>query len=415
MYKSETTKICRLCGSKKLNKFINFGKVPLGNNLFSEKKKSLKANTYPLKVLNCTDCNHYQLSYQVNPKILYATDYTYLSGIAKSFGKHFKIYSDWILKKCKLKKNSLVLDIGSNDGTCLSYFKKNKMKVLGIDPADLPSKIANNNKIKTIKAFFDLNSAKKINDEYGKIDFITSHNVLAHIGDINQTFKNIFYLLKNNGYFCFEVGYFLNVLEKNYFDTIYHEHLDYHHAHPLVKFLVSIGFSVVHIETNKIQGGTLRILCKKEKKNQISNQVNDFLKKEKKTKIFNKYFLKNWEKLIYQNCYLLNKIIKKELKSKKIIIGYGAPTKATLLIKLSKINYKMINYIIEDNHLKINKYIPKTAIKIIGNEKLKKLNPNSIVLFAWNFYKDIIIKLKKDKIKNINIIVPAPRVRKIKL
>ena len=88
------------------------------------------------------------------------------------------------------------------------------MKVLGIDPADLPSKIANNNKIKTIKAFFDLNSAKKINDEYGKIDFITSHNVLAHIGDINQTFKNIFYLLKNNGYFCFEVGYFLNVLEK---------------------------------------------------------------------------------------------------------------------------------------------------------------------------------------------------------
>ena len=112
---------------------------------------------------------------------------------------------------------------------------------------------------------------------------------------------------------------------------------------------------------------------------------------------------------------MLNKIIKKELKSKKIIIGYGAPTKATLLIKLSKINYKMINYIIEDNHLKINKYIPKTAIKIIGNEKLKKLNPNSIVLFAWNFYKDIIIKLKKDKIKNINIIVPAPRVRKIKL
>jgi hypothetical protein len=126
MDKSRYIRKCRLCESDKLKKIIDFGKIPLGNNLLLTKKSSLKSSTYPLELLRCEKCSHFQLSFEVTPSELYATNYTYLSGIAPSFVKHFREYTNWIIKKCKLKKNDIVLDIGSNDGTCLKPFKKKK-------------------------------------------------------------------------------------------------------------------------------------------------------------------------------------------------------------------------------------------------------------------------------------------------
>ncbi|WP_435097651.1 class I SAM-dependent methyltransferase [Candidatus Pelagibacter bacterium nBUS_27] len=415
MNKSGFIKNCRLCESNDLKKIINFGKTAIGNNLSHNRKLSLKSSTYPLELLRCEKCKHFQLSFEVAPSKLYATNYTYLSGIAPSFVKHFKEYSNWIIKKCKIKKNDLVLDIGSNDGTCLKPFKEKKINVLGIDPAKLPAQIANKNGIKTINNFFNKKNANKIKKTYGEIDFITSHNVLAHIGNIKDVFKNIYYLLKKDGYFCFEVGYFLKVLKNNYFDTIYHEHLDYHHARPITQYLSKLGFSIIHISENKIQGGSIRILCKKDGKNKILKQPKRFLLNEKKSVINNKLFLKNWQKKIFDNIKRLRKIILDDLKNNKKIIGYGAPTKAALLLKLAKLEHGSINYTIEDNSLKINKYIPETDVQIKPFKNIYSNKPNVMIVFAWNFASDIIKKLKKNKIKQLKIIVPLPKVKIINL
>ena len=415
MDKSRYIRKCRLCESDKLKKIIDFGKTPLGNNLLLTKKSSLKSSTYPLELLRCEKCSHFQLSFEVTPSELYATNYTYLSGIAPSFVKHFREYTNWIIKKCKLKKNDIVLDIGSNDGTCLKPFKEKKINVLGIDPAKLPAQIANSNGIKTINNFFNKKSAIEIKKSYGEIDFITSHNVLAHIGNIKDVFENIYHLLKKDGYFCFEVGYFLKVLENNYFDTIYHEHLDYHHAKPITEYLSRLGFSIIHISENKIQGGSIRILCKKDGKNKILKQPERFLLNEKKSIINNKFFLKNWQKKIFNNMKKLRGIILDDLKNNKKIIGYGAPTKAALLLKLAKLEYESINYTIEDNSLKINKYIPKTDVQIKPFKNIHSSKPNVMIVFAWNFASDIIKKLKKNKIKELRIIVPLPKVKIISL
>ena len=416
MIRSKSTSNCRLCNSKNLVNFVNFGKVAIGNNLLNSKKKSLNTKKFPLKVKRCKNCNHFQLSYQVSPKILYTTNYTYLSGVAPSFKKHLATYSNWIIKKCNLKKNNLVLDIGSNDGTCLEEFKKNNFNVLGVDPANLPAKIANKKGITTLNNFFDMSRAKKILKKYGKIDFITSHNVLAHISKNQEVFKGIYYILKDEGYFCFEVGYFFNVLKKNYFDTIYHEHLDYHHASPLVKFLKKIGFSIILIKTNKIQGGSLRILCKKEKKSYVYKQPKNFLKKERKSIIFNKIFLSKWEENIYKNCLKLNNFINHNISLGHKFIGYGAPTKATLLSKLSKLDGKLMKFTLEDNIKKINKYIPGTDIKILNSKNIKFLQPDFLLLFAWNFYSDIVSNLKKKlKKSKVFIVLPSPKLKVIKL
>ena len=394
---------------------LDFGSVPLGNNLANNKKNSYLKDIYQISLNNCNNCGHYQLGHEVHAKQLYATNYTYLTGIAPSFIKHFNDYSNWIIEKCYLKKKDIILDIGSNDGTCLKAFKKHKLKVLGVDPASLPAKIANKNGIKTYNKFFNYQTACIIKKKYGDIDFITSHNVLAHIGDIEDVFNSIHFLLKSGGYFCFEVGYFVNVVKNNLFDTIYHEHLDYHHAAPLVKFLNKIGFQIINITTNKIQGGSIRILCRKmiSKKNNL--QVKKFLNQEKKSFLYNKKFMKNWPLSIQFKMDDFGEFIRDKIKKKNIIFGYGAPTKVALLLKLSKLVRADIKFTIEDNSLKINKYIPRSNIKIVDFSYLKKHQPDYVIIFAWNFVNDIVKKMKSNGLKNMRVVVPLPKLKIINI
>jgi SAM-dependent methyltransferase len=343
---------CRICSSKKIKTIYNFGLMPIGNDLQKNILKSLKCKKYPLKLNNCLKCNHFQLSISINPKLLYAKNYTYLTGVTKTFKEHFENYSKWIIKKCKLKNNSFILDIGSNDGTCLSFFKKKNIKVLGIDPAKKPSFIANKNKIPTLNQFFNKKTAVQIENKYGKFDFITSHNVLAHTENIQEIFLSIYDLLKKDAYFCFEIGYFKEVVKNNLFDTIYHEHLDYHHAKPLVNLLQQIGFSVIDLSVNKIQGGTLRLLLKKTKF-EISKKVIKFMKNEKK--FFYKLNLKKKIKNFEITLLKLNSQIKKEINKNRTIYAYGSPTKASLLLiksklililKMQHLSFKKLNFVI---------------------------------------------------------------------
>ena len=399
---------CRLCNSKKIKKIYNFGFIPLGNNLQRSKRESINCQKYPLSLKQCLACNHFQLSISVNPKILYAKNYTYLTGVTQTFKKHFSNYSNWSIKKCKIKKRSLVLDIGSNDGTCLSYFKKNGMKVIGIDPAKKPSKIANNKGIKTINNFFNKKNSSIIKKKYGQFDFITSHNVLAHTENIQEIFLSVYDILKNNAYFCFEIGYFRKVIEDNLFDTIYHEHLDYHHAKPLIKYLQKIGFNVIDLSTNEIQGGTLRLLLQKKNLKKNLKKVNEFIKHEekffKKINIKDKFY--NFEKTLLK----LNSQVRKDIAKNRTIYAYGSPTKASLLLIKSKLNKNMIKNSFEDNILKCNKYIPGTDIKIINTKKIRTNINSTIIILAWNFFKEIKMKLKNQNINNTRLLIPLPKI-----
>ena len=400
---------CRLCDSKKIKQIYNFGLIPLGNNLQKFRLQSVNCKKYPLSLMQCSKCNHFQLSISVNPKILYAKNYTYLTGVTKTFKKHFSDYSNWIIKKCKIKKGSLILDIGSNDGTCLNYFKKNKMKVIGIDPAKKPSKIANTNGINTINNFFNKETSSRIKKKYGQFDFITSHNVLAHTENIQEIFLSIFDLLKEDAYFCFEIGYFKEVVKHNLFDTIYHEHLDYHHAEPLVKLLQSIGFSIIDLSTNKIQGGTLRLLLQKRKLKTKIKKVDKFIKQEEK--FFKKINIKNKFQNFKETLLKLNLLIRKEINKNKSIYAYGSPTKASLLLINSKLNINMIKNSFEDNPLKCNKYIPGTDIKIMNTKKIKIDLGSVIIILAWNFSKEIEMRLKSQNIRNAKLFIPLPKVK----
>jgi len=217
---------CRLCKSKKLYKFLDLGLHPPSDQFLDRYKISQPVTFYPLEVNNCQRCGFKQLSYVVDPKILYQDDYPYESSLTKAGAKHFNEFAMSVKNKFGLTSKDLVIDIGSNVGILLGFFKKQKVNVLGVDPAKNICKIANNKKIKTLHSFFDAKISNKIISKFGYAKIITGTNVFAHIDDLNGLFKNVKKVLdKKRGIFIIEVPHFLNIIKDLEYDTIYHEHL----------------------------------------------------------------------------------------------------------------------------------------------------------------------------------------------
>jgi SAM-dependent methyltransferase len=326
-----------------------------------------------------------------------------------------RCYAEWAQNEFHLDSSSLVVDIGSNDGTCLSFFKELGSKVVGVDPATLPAQIANDNGIPTLNSFFDSNVVQQIISTYGHADLITSHNALAHIDDIQDVFSNIHTLLKPNANFIFEIGYFRSVLENQIFDTTYHEHLDYHHASPLINLLLSIGFSVVSASTNNVQGGSLRLWLKRSEHPSISDTAQRFLDNEKLSILYDQKDLNSWTQNIYSSMSDFGELVRSYSASSKQIAGYGVPTKATLLLSLSGLSSSDIKYCVEDNPLKVNRFVPGLGIPILSLDTLFQDKPDVVLIFAWNFADDIVSKLRSTVDWPLLCIVPLPTCLQIQL
>jgi SAM-dependent methyltransferase len=406
---------CRLCEATDLVEIIDFGEVPLGNNLQETSSAARAAARYPLDLCRCARCGHFQLGHAVAPEELYATNYTYLSGIGPSFIRHFDAYAEWVVASCGLPKDAVVVDVGSNDGTCLKAFRARGFVVCGVDPAALPAKIANENGIDTINAFFDADTVARIKSKYGAADFVTSHNVLAHVDDLAATFADIHALLKPDGLFCFEVGYFKEVLQNNFFDTIYHEHLDYHHAAPLVRHLTALGFSIEDISVNPVQGGSIRVLCRKAAAATMSASAQAFLAAEQGTILNDDAYLKNWRHEIEAKMGRFRAMLRDRAAQKRSIAGFGAPTKATLLMQMADIGHDDIAYVAEDNALKAGRFLPGTGVPILPTSHLLSNPPDVLVIFAWNFADDIIGKIRGKLGKPVEVIIPLPEAKTVQL
>jgi SAM-dependent methyltransferase len=406
---------CRLCGSSDLGRFVDFGQVPLGNNLQVSAQQAKAADAYQLDVMRCRGCGHFQLGSAVAPELLYATNYTYLSGIGASFVKHIAAYAKWIDEHCDLPERAVVVDVGSNDGTCLKAFQSRGHTVCGVDPASLAAGIANSNGIPTINSFFDGAAVREIVRRHGQADFVTSQNVLAHVDDLAAVFRNIYDLLKEGGYFAFEIGYFREVLRTGCFDTIYHEHLDYHHAGPLARHLCALGFDLLDLSVNNVQGGSLRLLLRKTGDGAIMEQARTFLDAEKQSVLCDEKFLSNWPRQIEASMDKFHRLVREDVDRGTRIAAYGAPTKATLLLKLAKLGADEITFVVEDNPHKAERFLPGSGIPIQLTSALVSFQPDVIVLLAWNFADDIITKLRGQFKASTRVIVPLPDLRVVDL
>ena len=375
---------CRSCGNADLKRVVSLGYQPLANNLLN--KQNDKCELYPLEVNYCDKCHNCQLSVSVDPKKMFS-NYLYTSSTSKVFREHFVKATKKYIKDLKLnKKKSYIIDIGSNDGVALKPFlDQGFKKILGIEPAKNLAKLANKNKIKTFNGFLDKKNLKKIKKG---ADLILASNVFAHSDKLQEMAECMFKLLNKNGTIIIEVQYLLNTLKDLTFDNIYHEHYNYWSLTSLINFFKKLDSTIFRSEKVDTHGGSIRVYIKKNKKTKIEKSVKQMLKEEEKfgIKKFDTY--KKFGEKVYKIRENVRKKLKKIRKKNKVIVGYGAPAKATTALNFFGVS-KEIDFIVEDNKLKHNKFIPGVKIPI-KNKSYIKNKKNTLIVLAWNFYKDIV-------------------------
>jgi len=374
---------CRSCGNINLKRVVSLGYQPLANNLLSSKEE--KCDLYPLEVNFCPKCYNCQLSVAVDPKKMFS-NYLYTSSTSSSFRNHFIEAAKSYTKQFKLKpKKSYIIDIGSNDGVALKPFKDLGFnKILGIEPAKNLAKLANKNKIKTFNGFLESKNLKKIKKN---ADLILASNVFAHSDKLKEMAECMLKLLSKNGIIIIEVQYLLNTLKDLTFDNIYHEHYNYWSLTSLVNFFGQFESTIFKAEKINTHGGSIRIYIKKGKKIKIENNIKKLLKEEEVFGIKNfKTYQKFGEKINKLKENVIRNINNLK-KNNKNIIGFGAPAKATTALNFFGIS-DQIDFVVEDNKLKHDKFIPGVKIQIKDKKSIKEKNFTILVL-AWNFFKDI--------------------------
>jgi len=374
---------CRSCSSDKLKRVVSLGYQPLANNLLRKFKE--ECELYPLEMNYCEKCHNCQLSVAIDPKKMFS-NYLYTSSTSKVFRSHFVNAAKKYIKDLRLnKKKSYIIDIGSNDGVALKPFKDFGFKnILGIEPAKNLAKLANKNKIKTFNGFLEKKNLKKIKKN---ADLILASNVFAHSDKLKEMAECMLQLISKKGVIIIEVQYLMNTLKDLTFDNIYHEHYNYWSLTSLINFFNQFDATIYKSEKVDTHGGSIRIYVKKNKKVKVESSVKKMLNEETKFGIKKFETYQEFGKKVYQIRKNVRKNIKKLRDKNNLIIGYGAPAKATTALNFFGIS-KEIDFIVEDNKLKHDKFIPGVKIPIKNKSHIKDKN-NTIVVLAWNFFKDI--------------------------
>jgi len=399
---------CQISNSKKLESLIFLGYLPPVNTLRKIGSIPEEETSFPAELLYCNKSKLAQLGCIVNKEILFPYTYPYTSSTTKILRDNFvNLYKDTI-KKIDLKKNDLIIDIGSNDGNLLSNFKKNH-KVLGVTPEKI-GKLAIKKGIPTIIDYFNQKTSSKIIKRFGKAKIITATNVFAHIDKINSVVKSILKTLKYDGIFISESHYLLPLIRKVQYDTIYHEHLRYYSLASLNYLFKKHNLEIIDVKEIPTHGGSIRIYSARKGIYKISKSVKRQFKIE--NKFLNKKSFNQFKKNIVSSKVNLFNLIKKIKEKNKIIYGVGAPSRASTLINYLGLDQDIIDCVLEiKGSYKIGNYVPGTKIPILNENILSKKKPHYLILFSWHIKNELKSNLKKKGFKGKFIIpLPTPKI-----
>jgi hypothetical protein len=395
-------KNCRSCKSTKLTKVYSLGKQTL-TGIFPP-KKNLKITKGELSMLFCKKCKLLQLEHNFDSNEMYGENYGYMSSLNKSMESHLKLKAISLLKKYNLKTNDCILDIGSNDGTFLSFFSK-KLKLFGCDPTIKKFSHLYRKDINKLPYFF---SSKYFKEK--KFKLITSIAMFYDLPDPLDFAQQIHSVLDRSGIWHMELSYMPMMIKNRSYDTICHEHLEYYSLKSLKYLLNAANLKIINLSFNQINGGSIEldIAHKKSKFKECKHLINWVLESER----VNKYNEIEKQKLFFKECenhkYLLKKLLNTLKKQNKKILGYGASTKGNVLLQYCKIDSKIVDYVAEVNSFKFNKFTPGTNIKIISEKEAKQKKPDYFLVLPWHF-KDHIIKREKEYLKKGGkLIFPLP-------
>ena len=402
-----TRNTCRICKSKDLITFLKFGNMPLAGG-FIKKEDLPREKMYPLTVVFCQQCKETQILETIPSTTLFK-DYRFISSTTTTLSNHFIEYAK-TMKERFLNKNSLVVEFGSNDGILLKPFNNLGIKAIGVEPAQNIVQLARQKGCEVINDFFNSKTAQTIKKKYGKASLICANNVFAHIDDMHEPMKGIKLLLKGDGIFVFEVHYLVDLLEQFQFDMIYHEHMMHHSLTALSYLLSFFDMEIFDALRIPIHAGSIRVYAqnKEEGKKTIEPIVKKLFDLEKTKKVDQLNTLIQFGKDTYRKRDSLIKLITKLKSQGKRIIGYGASGRATVHINFCKFSREMIEYVVDASHERQGRLIPGMHIPIVTPAQLKKDNPDYAILFAYNYFDEVMKKENNFIQAGGRFIVPLP-------
>ena len=402
---------CQVCNNPDLEPILFLGYLPPVNSMPSIGQKPHEQSHYPAQLLYCTCCHLAQLGCIVDPKIIFPSSYPYTSSTTKILRDNFAELYRECRSMIKLKKDDLVVDIGSNDGNLLSNFKDHH-RVLGITPEEM-GRMAMSRGIPTMISYFSREVVKKILQEQGKAKVVTATNVFAHMEDINEILDGIIELLPEDGVFISESHYFFSLIEDLQYDTVYHEHLRYYSLHSLKYLLESHGLELIHAKRIPTHGGSIRVYAAKPNRYTVQKTAARLLEEEKDVVTEKKNLLEFAKKVVLSKLKLQVLFLKIKEKKQRIF-GISAPSRASTLINYVGIDEGMLDCVVEikGSH-KIGKYVPGTLIPVLEESKLFEEQPEYALLLSWHIALELASKLKKFGFKG-DFIIPLAEPRILK-
>lgn len=399
---------CQITGSKNLFQAIDLGHQPPCDALLEAHMLDMPEKHYPLRLMICPESGSAQLDYIVDGKEIYFPEYPYRSGISKPLAEYQRAFADDIVKQFSVAKGSLVVDVGSNDGTLLTGFKRNGMKALGVEPTNIAKIARKENGIDTIQRFFDEHVARDIVKKYGKAKIITTTNVFAHMATIGAVMRGIAALLDKDGVFITESQYLLDVLESNQFEGIYHEHVRTYSLKALTKLFPYYGMEVFDVQRASRYGGNIRAYAGWKGAHPISPRVAELLNVEEGAGLFDPKAWAAWRTRVDENRTKFMQLIYDAKRKGQKVVAASCPGRGAVLMNYFGLDVTLLPYIAEiPTGLKIGKYMPGTHQPVVSNEILFKEQPEYVIILAWHYSDYIIADFKKRGLKS-KFIVPLP-------
>ena len=397
---------CKVCNGE-IRRFLTLGDIP-PVNAFLDSSEIPKEKVYPLNLAYCKSCLLVQLEDIVPPENLFS-NYLHLSSASASNINHLQEVAETLNSRFKINTNTKVLEIGSNDGTLLSFLKKYTSNLLGIDPAENLVKLSKEKGIETLPKFFNTLTATEIAKVNGNFDIVMALNVIPHTPNVIDLLRGVERVLSQKGTLVMEGAYALETILKGEFDTIYHEHVYSFSLHSLISTFKHTGLKVVDVEKIPTQGGSLRIFAQKEKETSFSySSINAILKEEKNQGLINPTIYHNVESKVYNFKKNLKKIVEEENKKYGKLIGLGAPARGVVILNYCGFGINDIEYLIDDTPLKQGKVAPGVHIPVKSWEELKSYKNQTFLLLSWN-YKDHILSKLHQYIPSCRVIIPFPK------